>query len=249
MLTLDEYIILDIKTTGCRPLYDRIIEIGLQHIKNNQILQTWHTLINPEISIPVFIQHLTEITNEKVSAAPLYTEIADDLYQILQGKILVAHNARFDYSFLKNEFNRCGYLYRTKTLCTVKLARHLFPNENKHNLDAIIQKFNIKTSIRHRALADIAILQQFLTHITNLFSKNEISAAIKICLSNPSLTTHITPSYLKKIPNTNAFFYRRAIHTLCCKAIGNWRTVIGIDSSFIGFISRNAACSCLASVH
>jgi DNA polymerase-3 subunit epsilon len=202
MLALDEYIILDTETTGSRPLHDRIIEIGLHHIKAGKVLQTWHSFINPQTPLPTFIQQLTGITPELLTSAPTYGEVANELYKILQGKVLVAHNARFDYSFLKNEFSRFGLDYKAKTLCTVKLSRYLFPEEKKHNLGVIIERFNLQAPLRHRALADVETLQGFLTHIAQAFSETEIADATKACLIMHCLPANISSTQIKSIPNT-----------------------------------------------
>jgi DNA polymerase III epsilon subunit-like protein len=83
---------------------------------------------------------------------PCFEEIANQLKQELEGKIFVAHNARFDYGFIKASFKRIGIDFKPKVLCTVKLSRLLFPSQSRHNLDTIIQAQGLKVSARHRAL-------------------------------------------------------------------------------------------------
>lgn len=117
----NEYIFIDTETTGMRPNVDRIIDIAFFHVANNQIVSEWHQLINPEIHIPATIQGLTGINNEMVASAPNFADIAPIIAPKLNNNLLVAHNARFDYAFLKNEMKRTGITFRAKTLCTLKL--------------------------------------------------------------------------------------------------------------------------------
>ncbi|MDH5534446.1 MAG: 3'-5' exonuclease, partial [Betaproteobacteria bacterium] len=125
---LDEPLVfLDLETTGATAHYDRITEVGLIEVERGRLVGEWSTLVNPGVSIPPAIQSLTGITNDMVALAPGFDEIARELYRRLEGKLLVAHNARFDYGFLRNEFKRAGMRYSAGVLCTVKLSRRLYP--------------------------------------------------------------------------------------------------------------------------
>jgi DNA polymerase-3 subunit epsilon len=150
-------VFLDLETTGATATRDRITEVGLVEI-SDQSVERYSQLVNPEARIPEFIQGLTGITDEMVSDAPVFAEIAHDLAERLQGKLFVAHNARFDYGFLKNEFKRLGIDFRARVLCTVKLSRELYPQESRHNLDALIARHGLQASGRHRALADADLI-------------------------------------------------------------------------------------------
>src|SRR4029077_5346238 len=110
----------------------------------------WSTLVNPECSIPPEIQALTGITNAMVADAPTFEQIADRVAESIAGCVFVAHNARFDYGFLKHEFGRLGRGFTAKVLCTVKLSRRLYPEAGRHNLDALIARHALPASDRHR---------------------------------------------------------------------------------------------------
>ena len=97
---------------------------------------------DPCVPIPAEIQWLTGITNEMVRAAPSFVEISQLVFDRLEGAIFVAHNARFDYGFLRAEFHRAGLSFNARTLCTVRLSRHLYPDRSPHTLDAIIARFD-----------------------------------------------------------------------------------------------------------
>lgn len=101
------YVLLDLETTGATPTQDRITEIGLIRYENGIEVGRWTTLINPEVSISPFIQRLTGITQSMVKNAPTFFEVRNTLLDWVDDAVLCAHNVRFDYGFLKNEFKRC----------------------------------------------------------------------------------------------------------------------------------------------
>ena len=124
--------IVDLETTGTDPANDRVTEIAVLEVDgfdSGAVRAEWSTLVNPGTGIPSPIQALTGITNEMVAAAPRFAEVAEALFERLGGRIFVAHNARFDYGFLRREFDRAGIRFTAKTLCTVRLSRRLYPGE------------------------------------------------------------------------------------------------------------------------
>jgi len=153
-------VFLDLETTGATATHDRITEVGLVEVENGKFVREWSTLVNPGISIPPMIQALTGISNDMVAKAPRFEEIARAVYEAIDGRVLVAHNARFDYGFLKNEFKRLGKTFSAPVLCTVRLSRRLFPQHARHNLDSLISRHGIACDARHRALGDARVLWQ-----------------------------------------------------------------------------------------
>jgi DNA polymerase-3 subunit epsilon len=153
--------IVDLETTGGHITRDRITEIGVLLIDGDQV-ERFSSLVNPGQPIPPFIENMTGISDQMVAAAPDFAQLAPELLTRLQGRLLLAHNSRFDYGVLKNEFKRVGLNFQTETLCTVKLSRRLYPQHYKHNLDAIIARHQIELPARHRALADAEAVYRFL---------------------------------------------------------------------------------------
>ena len=98
--------IVDLETTGTRPGIDRVTEIAVLEVDGFALTAKWSTLVNPGVGIPPEIQALTGITREMVEVAPRFAELAEELYAQLAGRVFVAHNARFDYGFLRREFDR-----------------------------------------------------------------------------------------------------------------------------------------------
>jgi DNA polymerase III subunit epsilon len=148
------YAIIDIETTGSRAEQDRITEIAIFVHDGAQVIRQFHSLVNPECSIPLNITQITGISNELVATAPKFYEIAKEVVECTQGTIFVAHNVGFDYGFVKAEFARLGYVYRRKQLCTVRLSRAVFPNRGRYNLDAMVKMLGISVENRHRAFDD-----------------------------------------------------------------------------------------------
>jgi len=153
-------VFLDLETTGATATHDRITEIGLVEVDRGRFVREWSTLVNPGMSIPPMIQSLTGISNDMVRDAPRFEDIAREVYEAIDGRVLIAHNARFDYGFLKNEFRRLDRSFSAPVLCTVKLSRKLFPQHARHNLDTLISRHGITCDARHRALGDARVLWQ-----------------------------------------------------------------------------------------
>ena len=141
----------DVETTGGRAVRDRITEIAIITVRAGEVVSEWSSLVNPHRHIPERIRRLTGISNDMVETQPSFADIYKDIYEHLEDCILVAHNARFDYGFIKNEFKRCQVDFRAPVLCTVKLSRRIYPHYRRHNLDSLMQRHGIQCSARHRA--------------------------------------------------------------------------------------------------
>ena len=153
-------VFLDLETTGATATRDRITEVGLIEVDDGYFVREWSTLVNPGIPIPPLIQSLTGINDAMVAKAPYFEDIARELYEAIDGRMLIAHNARFDYGFLEHEFKRLDQDFSAPVLCTVRLSRKLFPQHARHNLDTLISRHDIECDARHRALGDARVLWQ-----------------------------------------------------------------------------------------
>jgi DNA polymerase III subunit epsilon len=190
---------IDIETTGSHFDRDRITEIGIKSLANNDV-EVWERLIDPQTFIPQNIQSLTGISPEMVQGQPTFEEIASELKQALEGKIFVAHNARFDYGFIKASFKRMGEDFKPKVLCTVKLSRLLFPDQSRHNLDTIIRTHNLRVGARHRALGDADLLLQFWRVCESTFGAEKLNEAIHQLIGYSSLPPNIDQDLIDSIP-------------------------------------------------
>jgi DNA polymerase-3 subunit epsilon len=170
------FVIIDIETTGNNSKYGKITELAVYQHNGQYITNIYSTLINPGIDIPFYITRLTGIDNEMVKNAPKFHEVAKKIIELTSGRVFVAHNVKFDYAFIKEEFNRLGYNFNTKTLCTVQLAKKLLPGHNSYSLGKLCSDLGIEINGRHRASGD-ALATVKLFEI--LLKKNEIIQNLK----------------------------------------------------------------------
>lgn len=190
----------DLETTGATATADRITEIGIVEVDADGTVREWQQLVNPGQRIPPFIEQLTGISNAMVADAPPFEAVADEVLRRLQGRLFVAHNARFDYGFLKNEFKRLGIAFRASVVCTVKLSRKLFPEHHRHNLDSLIERHNLHAEARHRALADAQLIHQFWQRVHEAPGPEAVQLALKALNAHPSLPPHLDADIVDDLP-------------------------------------------------
>jgi DNA polymerase-3 subunit epsilon len=201
-MPLERLAFIDLETTGANPLLDRITEIGIVEVDGDRV-STWSTLVNPERTIPAFIQRLTGIDDRMVAGAPTFAQVADELAERLHGRLFIAHNARFDYGFVRNEFQRLGRRFRADVLCTVRLSRRLFPEHHKHNLDSLVVRHGLEIgSDRHRALTDADLIWQFWRLLLRDKGEAALADAVGHQLKRPSLPPHLDPALLDDLPES-----------------------------------------------
>lgn len=192
--------IVDLETTGANASWDRITEIAVIEVDGGEISGEWSTLVNPQTAIPPAIQALTGITNDMVADAPGFAELARELYERLAGRVVVAHNARFDYGFLRQAFEREGIRYAARTLCTVKLSRRLYPGHARHNLDSLIARHGLDCRARHRARGDADAVWQFLRVAAAEHGAEALADAARLVSRQPSLPAHIEREAIDAVP-------------------------------------------------
>lgn len=200
------FVFIDLETTGGRPPGDRIIEIGLKRVVAGAVVDEWQTLVNPQRAISPFIENYTGISNAMVHEAPVFSAIADTLKHKLEGAVFVAHNARFDYSFVKSEFRRANIPFSAKVLCTVKLSRQLYPQYIKHGMDALIERHQLPEAPRHRAMGDVDSMLAFYFHALSECGDDAVEVAINHILKRPSLPSHLPSDVLDELPQTTGVY-------------------------------------------
>lgn len=197
----------DLETTGGSALRDRITEVGIVRVDavgggQPPSVSEWSTLIDPEVSIPPAITALTGITNAMVKSAPPFCAVAADIAARLNGAVFIAHNARFDHGFLKQEFSRVGRPFSARALCTVRLSRRLYPGVHGHGLDAVVARHDIAIVDRHRALGDARAIWAFVAALYREWPPEIIAAAVKRVLRTPSLPPQLPEDALNGLPQT-----------------------------------------------
>ena len=166
-------------------------------------------MVNPGMGIPPSIQGFTGITDAMVAGAPPFAELADGVRALLADCVFVAHNARFDYGFIKNEFRRIGQDFDAPVLCTVKLSRALYPQFHRHGLDALIERHGLTCTARHRAMGDTEALHQFAGIVAGQFERDVLDAAIVKAMKAPSRPAGLPEGVLEGLPEGPGvyFFY------------------------------------------
>jgi len=164
------YAFVDVETTGMSAAYGHIIEIGIIRVEDGVITDTYQTLIQPNQTLQPIITSITGITDRDLEGAPTFEAVSGRIQELLADAIFVAHNAAFDYAFVKSEFQRLGIRWNAKSLCTVKLSRALYAQEKSHNLDSLIERHSLPMENRHRAYDDAFALVGF----TSLLRRNSL---------------------------------------------------------------------------
>ena len=196
----------DLETTGTHAAGDRVTEVGIVRVEadpggDSARVEEWSSLVDPGVPIPPVIQSLTGITDAMVRGAPTFSSLARDVARRLEGCLFVAHNARFDFGFLKHEFARVGVPFAPRVLCTVRLSRRLDPDADGHGLDAVIARHALDPGERHRALGDARALWLFVQKLYATRPAADIEAAVKRILRIPSLPPQLAPDALDAIPD------------------------------------------------
>ncbi len=161
------FAVVDVETTGMRARAgDRVTELAVVHVDGPRTEVAMESLVNPEVPIPDFITALTGIGDAMVRDAPRFEDLADRVLAALDGRVFVAHNARFDWSFVSAELERAGaWVPRLQRLCTVRMARALVPELERRNLDSVMHFFGIEADRRHRAAGDALVTAEVLRRL------------------------------------------------------------------------------------
>ncbi|HEY9006899.1 exonuclease domain-containing protein [Ohtaekwangia sp.] len=201
------YAIVDIETTGGYAANHRITEIAVYLHDGIQITDTYHTLINPGRNIPFYITGLTGITTEMVLDAPTFEEIAETVFNLIDGKVFVAHNAHFDYSFLKREFELAGINWQSKKLCTVRLSRKIIPGLRSYSLGTLSESLGIQISNRHRAHGDAHATVKIFDQLLRRDRDNYIAKALKKNSGETILPPNLPKEEFDKLPAQPGVYY------------------------------------------
>jgi DNA polymerase-3 subunit epsilon len=200
------YAIIDIETSGGSRV-DKITEIAIIIHNGTKITDEFSTLINPEVSIPYFITNLTGITNQMVEHAPKFHEVAKKIVEMTHDKIFVAHNASFDYHFIKSEFKNLGYDFKRRTMCTVKLSRKLIPALNSYSLGNLCADLDIEVVDRHRAMGDARATAKLFEYLLAI-NGNEIDLFAKQRISSMSnLHPDLDINKIETLPEESGVYY------------------------------------------
>ncbi|MGE5364722.1 MAG: exonuclease domain-containing protein [Bacteroidota bacterium] len=192
-----EFCVVDVETTGMSASYARIIEIGMVRIKDMKIIESYRSFVNPGTEIPYFITTLTGISNADVREAPFFDEIARTVIDFIGDAIIVGHNLQFDMSFLRRAMSDAYYdVPENKTLCTLKLARRLFPDLQSKSLASITKHLNISHKNVHRALGDATVTAKALLKMIKKLEDTKGITTVSSIIDYQSLSVSLQPDYI-----------------------------------------------------
>lgn len=194
-------VFVDIETTGGSYRNSRVLEVAAIRYEDGEVTREFSTLINPETYVPASITRLTGIKDGDVKNAPTFGDVADELADVMDGAVFIAHNVRFDYTFLKHEFGMLGMKFSPKLLCTVRLSRALYKHEKGHSLAKLIERHNIPVRERHRALDDAAAMMYFTQLAFDQHGAELFNAAAALQLKTQYLPPNLDIEELNAIGN------------------------------------------------
>jgi DNA polymerase-3 subunit epsilon len=191
----------DLETTGGTAAQHRVTEVGIVLLEDGVVVEEWSSLVNPCQRIPPAIESFTGITNEMVAGAPTFADVRAEVRRRLDGRLFVAHNARFDYGFVRSEFRRVGEKFAAPVLCTVRLSRALFAEHSRHNLDTLIDRWGLACGQRHRALGDAAVLPDLLAAFEGAVGATRLQQVVEESQRESRLPPHLPASLADDLPD------------------------------------------------
>ena len=194
------YAIIDIETTGLSPAREKITEIAIVLHDGEKITGEFSTLINPEKKIPYRITRMTGINNQMVKNEPKFYEVARQIVDLTQDRIIVGHNVRFDYGFIRAEFKSLGYDFQRDTLDTVKLSRKLIPGKRSYSLGKLCASLGIENRARHRALGDALATTELFELLLSIENHPEE-------LNLKGMSASINKSLIDGLPHQTGVYY------------------------------------------
>ncbi len=201
------YAIVDIETTGGYASNNDITEICIVLHDGDQVVDRFETLVRPIVPIPYYIQSLTGISHAMVASAPSFAEVAPRIYNMLEGKVFIAHNVNFDYSFLKHHLSQAGYELVAPKICTVRLSKKAFPGLPSYSLGNLCREFGITIENRHRAGGDTTATVKLFEHILRNEGHSHIAEFLRRGSSEQSLPPHLPREQVINLPYSPGVYY------------------------------------------
>ena len=201
------YTVVDIETTGGTARSHKIIEVAIVTYDGKQIVDSYSTLINPMKYVPPFITSLTGISNDMVETAPTFEEVAETILEKTEGRIFVAHNVNFDYSFLKQEFSILGLKFERKKLCTVRLSKKIIPGYRSYSLGSLTNELGIRINNRHRALGDAEATARVLDYLIQRDHDDFIGYSLNKKSKEATLPANLPKEVFDNLPENTGIYY------------------------------------------
>ncbi|WP_430612597.1 exonuclease domain-containing protein [Flavobacterium sp. JP2137] len=201
------YAIVDIETTGGYAGGSSITEIAIRIHDGTEVIERWESLINPQREIPLHIVALTGINDDMVRDAPLFEDVAAQVFQLLEGCVFVAHHVNFDYSFIRHELVQAGFAWSAKKLCTVRASRKIRPGLHSYSLGKLCASLDIPLENRHRAGGDADATAILFTRLLQWDSMGELVKMIKKTAADQRLPPNLPPEDFEQLPEKPGVYY------------------------------------------
>ncbi|HYF31038.1 MAG TPA: exonuclease domain-containing protein [Chitinophagaceae bacterium] len=201
------YAIVDIETTGGYAANNAITEVAIVLHNGREVEGRYQTLINPLQKIPLYISALTGINQQMVAEAPLFDQVAGRIARLLEGRVFVAHNVNFDYSFLKHHLQLAGYELNCRKLCTVRLGRHVIPGLPSYSLGNLCRHLDIPVYNRHRAGGDANATVMLFEHLLRSGGADCVEKFLKRHAREQSLPPNLPKEQVDQLPYTPGVYY------------------------------------------
>jgi DNA polymerase-3 subunit epsilon len=199
----------DLETTGGMAAQHRVIEVGIVLLDGGVVIDEWSSLVQPGVRIPPAIAAFTGIDDGMVADAPSFEDVRAEVRRRLEGRLFIAHNARFDYGFLRSEFRRIGAKFSAPVLCTVRLSRTLYPEHARHNLDTLMERFGLDCEQRHRALGDAQVLPGLIAAMERQRGRDRVDEVVERVLNESRLPPQLAPELADDLPEAPGVYLFR----------------------------------------
>ena len=158
---VDNYVLVDIETTGLSPIKDDIIEIGAIKVEKNLIVDKYNSLIQIDRKLTPFITNLTGITDEMLKEGRPIDVVLQEFLKFLGNQVIIGHNVNFDMAFINEKCKKHLQTYLTNDyLDTMKKKKKALPNSINYKLGTLAKRFHVDYSNAHRGLEDVEITYQ-----------------------------------------------------------------------------------------
>lgn len=202
-----EYAIVDIETTGGAVGNSCMTEIAIRIFNGQKVIDQYDTLINPGQHIPSYITALTGINQEMVAESPFFKDIAQKVFDLLNGRIFVAHNVNFDYSFIKQQLADAGIHWSAKRLCTVRLSRKIQPGLPSYSLGRLCKYFSIDHQQRHRAAGDVDATVSLFRLLGQQDMHGHLQKMLHTLSGEQKLPAHLDRKDFEALPEQTGVYY------------------------------------------
>jgi DNA polymerase III subunit epsilon len=209
------YAVIEIATTGGNTQSDRITEIAILVVEGEQVVEEFSSLIDPEKRIPYSVSSINGITNELVETAPKFYEIARKVVELTEGRTVVAHNAKFDYTFIRNAFKSLGFDFQRAILCTLELSRNLLPTQKSYQLGALCRGMGMEVKTHHRALPDAQSAAKLFLRLQEMARKRAVDVVESSQVSRMNPDANLKREQIEKLPKaTGVYYFYDSMHQL-----------------------------------